>query len=128
MVPSESVAFDKIVTSEPVPKTELTEGEVTETEGALLLPGLGEGVGEGLGVGVGVGVGIDPEGPKYKPLSTAVLAPVRVTTSFTRPRISQTKYCPPLKDEIDLVSSKAPLAQSTTSILCVLLFPSQSRQ
>src|SRR5688572_33069157 len=117
-----------MLTTEPVPKTELMPGEVTVTAGGIFEPGLGVGVGEGLGVGVGVGVGIGPEGPKYKPLSTAVLAPVRVTTSLTRPRISQTKYCPPLKDDIDLVSSKAPLAQSTTSILCVLLFPSQSRQ
>src|SRR4030095_6621908 len=98
-------------------------GEVSDTDGGILEPGLGVGVGDGLGVGVGMG--LPPL--KYKPLRTAVLAPVRVTVIFTRPRMSQTRYCPPLKAEIALLSSKALVAQSKTSIRCDRLFPSQSK-
>ena len=106
---------------EPVPNTEFTDGAVKATEGGLLPPGVGVGVGDGLGVGVGDGLGVGVgvgfgAAPKNKPLSTAVLAPVRVTVIFTRPRMFQTRYWPPLNEEIDLVSRLMLVTQSVMSI------------
>ena len=88
---------------------------------------VGVGVGVAVGVGVGVGVGVTLGPPKYNPLTTAVLGPVLVTLIFTWPRKFQTRYSPPLKDEMVLVSITMSVPASKTSSLCDRLLPSQSK-